>query len=197
MRVFRLSRIRGKVAYATKAEHDFQRPDDFDPRGFAARIPWQLGSIVDVAAVEIPEDLIWYVERQFGDYGTFDGNVFRTPYAISRLLVSWALEYGLRIVGPAALVDEARSRVDALIEGHRGEAPVVVPARVSTVAPVVETNGRGRSSDTAIRPERFARLVTLATVLIAAGRRGERLKVSDVCSSLQLSPRSCARTSRC
>ena len=32
IRVFRLSRIRGKVGYATKAEHDFQRPADFDPR---------------------------------------------------------------------------------------------------------------------------------------------------------------------
>ena len=31
IRVFRLSRIRGKVGYATKAEHDFQRPADFDP----------------------------------------------------------------------------------------------------------------------------------------------------------------------
>ena len=43
VRVFRLSRIRGKVAYSTKAEHDFQRPADFDPRGYANRIPWQLG----------------------------------------------------------------------------------------------------------------------------------------------------------
>ena len=32
IRVFRLSRIRGKVGYATKAEHDFQRPSNFDPR---------------------------------------------------------------------------------------------------------------------------------------------------------------------
>ena len=31
IRVFRLSRIRGKVAYATKAEHDFQRPDRLRP----------------------------------------------------------------------------------------------------------------------------------------------------------------------
>src|SRR3954468_15701459 len=38
IRVFRLSRIRGKVAYASKAEHDFQRPDDFDPREYANRI---------------------------------------------------------------------------------------------------------------------------------------------------------------
>src|SRR4051812_32078762 len=38
LRVFRLSRIRGKVAYATKAEHDFKgRPDGFDPRAYANR----------------------------------------------------------------------------------------------------------------------------------------------------------------
>ena len=43
LRVFRLSRMRGKVAYATKAEHDFQRPAGFDPRRYANRIPWQLG----------------------------------------------------------------------------------------------------------------------------------------------------------
>ena len=53
VRVFRLSRIRGKVAYATKAEHDFQRPADFDPRGYANRIPWQLGEIVGTAEVAI------------------------------------------------------------------------------------------------------------------------------------------------
>src|SRR5437763_14260183 len=37
IRVFRLSRIRGKVGYATKAEHDFQRPANFDPRAYAHR----------------------------------------------------------------------------------------------------------------------------------------------------------------
>ncbi len=43
IRVFRLSRIRGKVAYATKAEHDFKRPTDFDPRSYATRADWQFG----------------------------------------------------------------------------------------------------------------------------------------------------------
>ena len=33
IRVFRLSRIQGKVGYATKAEHDFQRPERFRPAG--------------------------------------------------------------------------------------------------------------------------------------------------------------------
>ena len=35
MRVFRVSRIRGKVGYSSKAEHDFNRPEDFDPRIYA------------------------------------------------------------------------------------------------------------------------------------------------------------------
>src|SRR5919107_1707078 len=98
VRVFRLSRIRGKVAYATKAEHDFQRPADFDPRGYANRIPWQLGERLGVAEVEVPEDVAWYVERQYGAYGTMadaqdGGRLFRTEYAIPRLLVAWALRF--------------------------------------------------------------------------------------------------------
>ena len=49
IRVFRLSRIRGKVGYSSKAEHDFQRPEDFDPRAYATRADWQLGDEQDVA----------------------------------------------------------------------------------------------------------------------------------------------------
>src|SRR4029450_10295249 len=72
VRVFRLSRIRGKVAYATKAEHDFQRPDDFDPRGFANRIPWQLGDEIGTAEIWVSERIAWHVERNFGRYGELE-----------------------------------------------------------------------------------------------------------------------------
>ena len=41
-----LSRIRGKVGYSSKAEHDFNRPEDFDPRVYATRTDWQLGDPV-------------------------------------------------------------------------------------------------------------------------------------------------------
>ena len=46
IRVFRLTRIRGKVSYASKAEHDFRRPrrEEFDPRAYANRSEWQLES---------------------------------------------------------------------------------------------------------------------------------------------------------
>jgi predicted DNA-binding transcriptional regulator YafY len=190
VRVFKLSRIRGKVAYATKAEHDFQRPADFDPRRYAGRTPWQLGDPVDTAEVWVSDEVSWYVERQFGAYGELRDNVFRTSYAIPRLLISWALglRQHARIEGPPALVEEARRRIDDIIELHRGEPPVLTPAPPRPVAEA-EANGRARGEAAGtIRPERFARLVTLASVLIAAGRAGERLKVDAVCDQLKMSP---------
>jgi proteasome accessory factor BC len=189
VRVFRLSRIRGKVAYATKAEHDFQRPADFDPREYAGRTPWQLGDPVGTAEIQVSDDVAWYVERQFGAYGDLRDNVFHTAYSVPRLVISWAL--GLReharIAGPSELVDEARERVDLIVERHRGEPPALKPIPPRAV-PEPEANGRGRSSEGTIRPERFARLVTLASVLIAAGRANRRLPVDEVCEQLNMSP---------
>jgi proteasome accessory factor C len=189
VRVFRLSRIRGKVAYATKAEHDFQRPSDFDPRLYAGRTPWQLGDPVAAAEIHVSDDVAWYVERQFGAYGELRDNVFHTDYAVARLVISWAL--GLRehasVVGPPQLVEEARERIDQIIERHRGEPPALTPVPPRE-APESEANGRGRSSEGTIRPERFARLVTLASVLIAAGRANRRLPVDEVCEQLKMSP---------
>src|SRR5436189_3345116 len=69
IRVFRLSRIRGKVSYATKAEHDLRRPADFDPRAYANRADWQLGDEAGTAEILISERIAWQVERHFGRYG--------------------------------------------------------------------------------------------------------------------------------
>src|SRR4029079_1181802 len=62
LRVFRLSRIKGKVAYATKAEHDFRRPTDFDPRPYAARADWQFGDPQGTAEIWVSERIAWLVE---------------------------------------------------------------------------------------------------------------------------------------
>jgi predicted DNA-binding transcriptional regulator YafY len=190
VRVFKLSRIRGKVAYATKAEHDFQRPADFDPREYAGRIRWQLGDPVGTAEVWVSDDVAWYVERQFGGYGDLRDSVFHTEYAIPRLVISWALELRehARIEGPPELVEESRRRIDKIVELHRGEPPAVGAAQ-PPATPEVDANGRGRGEPAGtIRPERFARLVTLASVLIAAGREGRRLPVDEVCEQLKMSP---------
>jgi proteasome accessory factor C len=196
IRVFRLSRIQGKVAYATKAERDFRRPEDFDPRAYGARASWQFGDEQGLAEVWISERIAWQVERHFGRFGEIqpgdDGSVvFATPYANARQLISWVLGLGehARIAGPEELAAEAEERIALLTSRHEGELELAAV----TSGP---ERGRGERGDdgeprtrgeAAIRPERFARLVTLASILIDAGRQGRRLRIEDVCELVQIS----------
>ena len=83
IRVFRLSRIRGKVGYATKAEHDFQRPADFDPRAYADRIPWQFGETIGNAEIWISSKIAWQIQRHFGRYGELPAGRRRTAASSS------------------------------------------------------------------------------------------------------------------
>ena len=72
IRVFRLSRIRDKVSYASKAEHDFTTPEDFNPWAYASGADWQLGEPAGTAQVWISERIAWLVERDFGRHGSFE-----------------------------------------------------------------------------------------------------------------------------
>jgi len=210
VRVFRLSRIRGKVSYATKAEHDFRRPADFDPRAYANRADWQLGDERGIAEILILERIAWQVERHFGRYGEIretdeeGARMFLTGYSSPRGIVSWILGLGAhaRLLGPPELSEELERRLELLAERH-GETPPGADAKATAVS-AARPNGaragtrRGSSAavdddtpagkgDAAIRPERFARLVTLASILIKAGRAGERVAIAEVCERLQLS----------
>jgi proteasome accessory factor C len=219
VRVFRLSRIRGKVAYATKAEHDFHRPEDFDPREYAGRADWQLGDEAGIAEVLVFERIAWQVERHFGRFGEVldpsetpsgaavdaeaGARLFRSPYSSARSIISWVLGLGAnaRLLGPEELLEEFERRLGLLAERH-GEAPPSEPRRRSRPpapeAPARISGGsRSRSrtaageeggrTEAAIRPERFARLVTLASILIGAGRAKEPIPVAEVRERLQLS----------
>ncbi len=217
IRVFRLSRIRGKVSYATKAEHDFRRPADFDPRAYANRADWQLGEERGVAEIYVCERIAWQIERHFGRYGEIRWpeadqseereTTFLTGYSSPRGIVSWILGLGAnaRLLGPAELSEEYGRRLDLLEERHGEGSPVPPSGRgaVTAAGPALggakpagrtragrrgegEGEGGGRS-ETAIRPERFARLVTLASILIKAGREGQRVSMQEVCERLQIS----------
>ncbi len=201
IRVFRLSRIRGKVAYASKAEHDFQRPDEFDPRAYANRIQWQFGEPLGTAEVRIGEKIGWQIERHFGRYGEMrridDGTdsgdrIFTTEYADARQVVAWVLGLGehARLVGPPELVEELEKRLTLLAERHRGELELAPPAALGGEAvgeDQTDGAGNGRREAAAIRPERFARLVTLASILIQNGRAGRRIPAAEVQERLQIS----------
>jgi proteasome accessory factor C len=228
IRVFRLSRIRGKVSYATKAEHDFHRAEDFDPRAYANRADWQLGEELGEARILISERIAWQIERHFGRYGEVldpsqldgehpegheypDGHeqadgappfeegdvLFVTSYSSPRSLVSWLLGLGVnaRLIGPPELAAELRERLERLRELHDEEPPQARRKRAARedeqAGPAKRSSRRGEGDEgrpeAAIRPERFARLVTLASILIAAGRRGERVPIADICERMQIS----------
>ncbi len=190
-RVFRISRIRGKVGYSSKAEHDFSRPEDFDPRIYATRTDWQLGDTVGTARVWISDRIDWLVLRHFGHAGevehTDDGVIFETPYGDSRQLISWVLGLGgrARVLDPPELAEETEERLRSVVEGHEESPELAKPVR-RRQEPVEEepADPRGEAN---IRPERFARLVTLAGLLIEAARLGEKLDIRELCSNLQLS----------
>jgi predicted DNA-binding transcriptional regulator YafY len=216
IRVFRLSRIRGKVSYATKAEHDFHRPDDFDPRAYANRADWQLGDEQGLARVLVSERIAWQIERHFGRYGQIrdpadveaadaevlagvaveDGDrIYETSYSSPRSLVSWLLGLGVnaRLLGPPDLAEELCARLSQLRERHDEEPPA---SRRKRARPTEEPakrparkggDGEDARPEAAIRPERFARLVTLASILIDAGRKGERVVMADIRERLQIS----------
>jgi len=197
LRVFRLSRIRGKVAYATKAEHDFRRPADFDPRAYANLATWQFGEIAGTAEIRIAERIAWLLERHFGRYGEIreiEGSadrLFLTEYASERQLISWVLGLGenAQVVAPPELAAELKRRVVLLVSRHT-KPPAGTEHAPESPVPAAGHNGNGHASsraDTAIRPERFARLVTLASILIQAGRAGQRLEITEVCERLQIS----------
>ncbi len=192
IRVFRLSRMRGKVGYSSKAEHDFQRPEDFDPRTYATRADWQLGETRGTARIWLSDRIDWLVRRHLGpDVGTVeeaddgDGVVFATDYGDSRQLISWVLGLGerARILDPPELVQEAQERVELVVERHAQPIELADPApRRARV-----TDDEDPRRESTIRPERFARLVTLAGILIDAARRGAKLELRELRESLQVS----------
>jgi proteasome accessory factor C len=196
IRVFRLTRIQGKVAYATKAEHDFKRPDDFDPRAYAKRADWQFGEEQGVAEILVSERLAWQVERHFGRFGEIrkadseNEMLFTTPYASSRMVISFVLGLGehARIAGPPELVAETEERIALIQQRHDGELELAdaLPSTAADGEDGAEAEEIDTRPDVAIRPERFARLVTLASILISSGRAGATLQATDVCEQVQI-----------
>ncbi len=125
-----------------------------------------------------------------------------TAYANARQLIAWVLGLGehARVLGPPELAAELRERLDLLIERHSGdpllatEAVGVAPAHAASDEPGAAAaddgevdSDNGHRSEAGIRPERFARLVTLASILIEAGRAGRRLHSEELQDSLKVS----------
>ena len=167
---------RDKVSYASKAEHDFSPPDDFDPWAYARRADWQLGRAEGTAQVWISERIAWLVERDFGRTASSSrspspasqwragsrrvpgpGVVFTTEYAQPRQLVAWVLGLGehARLLEPTELVDETAERLATIVERHTEQQPDFVAEHprggAATARPRtgIRPTGRRRSAATA------------------------------------------------
>lgn len=200
VRVFRLSRIRGKVGYATKSEHDFSAPEDFERRDYAELADWQLGEEMGTARIFFSERIQWLIERDFGRHGEVseadpqetggrEGIVLETPYASDRELLAWVLRWrqNAEVLGPAELRETAEQRINLLRDRHINGFDVA-EAQTDFPTPIRERRQRSKDRSTAaIRPERFGRLVTLAGLLIGAAKEGTALSMADLCQRLELS----------
>ncbi|MGH2905453.1 MAG: helix-turn-helix transcriptional regulator [Solirubrobacterales bacterium] len=196
-RMFKLSRINGKISYASKAEHDFPPPEDFDPREYATKAEWQFGQELQPAAIWVSERISWLVERHFARAGKIrkpkrgeavpgKGLIFETDYSDAAPLLSWVLGLGprVRILAPSGLAGDAVSRVGRIAQQHSGEfavAPKIARRRSSG-----SSGSSGDATEASIRPERFARLITLAGILIGATHNSEPVSISKLVTDLNV-----------
>jgi proteasome accessory factor C len=114
------------------------------------------------------------------------GIVFETEYAGSRQLISWVLGLGqhARVLDPPELAEEVSERLGLVIERHSQPLDLAPAAR--SRPRVEEEPGQNGKRETPIRPERFARLITLAGILIETARQGAKLDVRELRETLQV-----------
>ena len=200
VRVFRLSRIQGKVGYATKSEHDFTPPEEFERRDYADLADWQLGQPAGTARIFFRDRVAWLIERDFGRHGTVraatpddgvegDGIILETSYATERELLAWVLRWrqNAEVLSPPELRDVAEDRI-ALLRDRHGTGFEIADSAEPLPPRAKERRQRSKDrSSAAIRPERFGRLVTLAGMLIGAAKEENHLSVKELCSMFELS----------
>ena len=165
-RMFRLSRIREDIRFATRRERDFRTPQDYDTSALRGRPPWQIGEPAGEARIAVSADTAWWVDRVYAERGTVDDGVFTTSYSDLGQLAGWILRQDgrARPLAPPELVESVAEGIQRVIAVH--ERP---PPRVAKVVERVE-----QTPDTPIRhagplvPERFAVLQALLAYLLAA-----------------------------
>ena len=175
VRVFRLSRIQGKVGYASKAEHDFSPPEDFDRRdygqprrlaagrdpGHARRSSSATGSPGWSSATSAPTASCDPAKKADGAPGK--GTVFETEYASARELIAWVLRWrqNAQVLAPTSCARRPSSRLDLLRDRHEqrlraGRDGRAAAARGAAPQPRQRPR-RGGDPARALRPPRHPR----------------------------------------
>jgi proteasome accessory factor C len=176
-RIFRLSRIEGRITFKTRAEHDFAPPRDFDVSRYRDRAPWQLDDDRREATIVLSPIVAWWVEQMFGTYGTCelrdDGSgLFTTEFTSASALLTWVLSLGAHaeIVGPDDLRRAAHEALLSVAARHTTMPKIAppVPRDPDAEAEPAPADRPAVTPDKVVPAERFARLLALMTQLLAA-----------------------------
>jgi proteasome accessory factor C len=199
LRIFRLSRIEGRITFRTRADHDFPPPKDFDLSRYRDRAPWQLQESVATATVALSPTIAWWVEQMFADQGTTeiraDGSgVFTTPYSSERDLVTWILGLGpeAEVLEPPDLREAVVSALELARDRHEetnGRRVSHQEAAAEPAAPPAAGTPAAAPVEGVVPAERFSRLLALMSRLLAAcGASAEaRIPLAELRKELNLS----------
>jgi proteasome accessory factor C len=211
-RIFRLSRIEGRITFKTRAEHDFAAPQDFDLSRYRDRAPWQLEGPTETATVALTPTIAWWVEQMFGGYGQTaigaDGSgVYTTEYSNRRELVAWILGLGAeaQVLDPPDLREAVVAALEVIGDRHQADGGRAAPIPETAAAPdpperapapaggpqAAQHPGGPPAPERVVPAERFARLLALMTRLLAAcGDSAEaQIPISELRASLNLDRR--------
>ena len=204
-RIFRLSRIEGRITFRTRAEHDFPAPQDFDLSRYRDRAPWQMAGEDRTATISLTPIIAWWVDQMFGAHGSTsigaDGSgVYTTTYGNQHELVAWILGLGAeaRVTDPPELREAVVEALELVADRHQGggvrlapptDAPAIPPPPAPPAAPAAAQ--AQQTPERVVPAERFARLLALMTRLLAAcGDSAEaHIPVAELRAALNLDRR--------
>ena len=127
VRQFRLSRIRGRVVFATKREAgDFEAPEDSELRFAGPRAPWQLGEPVGTARVRLSPEALAATRRRYPSAVSIEGSdgdgpkIVSTPYSGERQLAGYVLSLGegALALSPPSLVGRIARGLERMADAH-------------------------------------------------------------------------------
>jgi predicted DNA-binding transcriptional regulator YafY len=196
LRVFRLSRIEGRITFKSRADHDFPAPRDFDVSAYLTRAPWQLEEPTETATIALSPTIAWWVDQMFGAHGDTDlaadgSGIYTTGYGNQRALLTWILGLGAEaeVLDPPELRDAVVSALELIRGRHEADGRRATRPEEGTPPSSGTTTSPGQAPERVVPAERFSRLLALMSRLLAACGNSSQARVptAELRKSLNLS----------
>jgi len=194
VRIFKLRRIRGRITYLDKKDHDFEIPTGFRAEDYVNLKPWQLGPVSGVAEIRFSPRFAWWARNNYAGCGEFENDkdgaaILRTQYADGRQICSQVLARsdGASITGPPELRKQMVSILEGIAREHQGPAQAL-PATAPQQPERHAGTAGAHDPHPQVEPERFSQLAKTVAYLESRldGEEFVTLPVTEVCHDLGL-----------